>query len=434
MFKPILYLITLLLLTGCNTTNQKELFKTDIAGLEKSTIYVPARVITKSPGHHWFGYYDKLQFDPTNRFVLGMEVDFESRSPKPEDEIKIGMVDLENDDKWIELGTSKAWGWQQGCMLQFIPGSDSLIIWNDRIDGKFVSHLFNIYSKKEEILPFAIYALSPDGVYAVTTDFERIQHTRPGYGYAGVEDKGKDILAPNNAGIYLCNLQTGEKKLVITYQQMVNRPALPDENATMDRNTQINWFNHLLFNTDGSRFIFLHRWRSQHKKDVGRFTTLMYTSDLEGNDIRLVDPSSYTSHFIWRDKNHIAAWTKQPSHGNGFYVFTDGKPEETYVLSQDKMPVNGHNTYIPGKPYWILNDTYPDKNRMQHVYLYNVNTDLKIPLGDFYLSKKEYSGEWRCDTHPRSCNDGKLVCIDCPTANGGRQMVLMDISEIIPTE
>jgi len=33
------------------------------------------RAITRGPKYHWFGYYDKLQFDPTGRCVLGMEVD-----------------------------------------------------------------------------------------------------------------------------------------------------------------------------------------------------------------------------------------------------------------------------------------------------------------------------------------------------------------------
>ncbi len=238
-----------------------------IPGLEKSTLHVPARVITSEPGYHWFGYYDKLQFDPTNRFVLSMKTDFEGRSPKPDDEITIGMIDLKNNDKWIELGKSKAWGWQQGCMLQFVPGSDSLIIWNGRKDENFVSHLYNIYTGEEKILPFAIYALSPDGIHAVTTDFERIQDTRPGYGYAGIKDPNRDEMAPDNAGIYLCNLQTGQKKLIITYRQMVEMPTLNDDAANKDRATQKNWFNHLLFNPDGSRFIFLHRWKAKNKKD-----------------------------------------------------------------------------------------------------------------------------------------------------------------------
>ena len=429
MIKNLFLFSVIFFISQITTSQQIEPFQENISGLENSVIHVPARVITKGPNYHWFGYYDKLQFDPTNRFVLCMEVDFEGRSPKPEDEIKIGMIDLQNDDKWIELGTSKAWGWQQGCMLQFVPGSDSLVIWNDRKDKQFVSHLFNIYTKKQKILPFAIYALSPDGIHAVTTDFNRIQDTRPGYGYAGIEDPNKDDLAPDNAGIYVCNLQTREKRLIITYRQMVAMPALPDNDANTDRSTQKNWFNHLLFNTDGSRFIFLHRWKAKSKRDVGGFATLMYTSDLNGENINLVDPSNYTSHFIWKNKNQIAAWTVQPSNGPGFYVFTDGQPEKTTVLNQEKMPVNGHNTYLPNNKNWILNDSYPDENRFQHVYLYNTETDEKIQVGDFY-APNEYRGEWRCDTHPRTGNDGKLVCIDCPVENGGRQLILMDISKI----
>ena len=70
----------------------------------------PIRAITKGPKFHWFGYYDKLQFDPTNRYVLGMEVGFEHRSPEPDDEIRIGMIDLEDNDRWIDLGSSVSWG------------------------------------------------------------------------------------------------------------------------------------------------------------------------------------------------------------------------------------------------------------------------------------------------------------------------------------
>ena len=87
----------------------------------------PVRQITRGPKFHWFGYYDKLEFDPTGRYVLGMEVDFEHRSPTADDVIRVGMVDLEAGDRWIELGTSRSWCWQQGCMLQWLPGSNSEI-------------------------------------------------------------------------------------------------------------------------------------------------------------------------------------------------------------------------------------------------------------------------------------------------------------------
>ena len=105
---------------------------------------IPSRAITSGPRHHWFGYYDKLQFDPSARYALGMQVDFEHRAPTPEDVIRIGMVDLSDGDRWIALGESLAWGWQAGCMLQWLPRSAHEIIWNDRIDGRFVSHILNV--------------------------------------------------------------------------------------------------------------------------------------------------------------------------------------------------------------------------------------------------------------------------------------------------
>ena len=92
------------------------------------------------------------------------------------------------------------------------------------------------------------------------------------------------------------------------------------------------------------------------------------------------------------------------------------------------MTRNGHNTYLPGNE-WILNDTYPDEERMQHVYLFHVPTGKRIPIGDFNLPP-DYKGEWRCDTHPRYSPDGTKVVIDCPVGDQGRQLVLLDIREI----
>ena len=159
------------------------------------------RAITSGPGFHWFGYYDKLQFDPNCRRVLGMEVDFEGRSPRGEDLIKVGMVDLEDGDRWIELGETRSWCWQQGCMLQWRPGSETEVLWNDREDDQFVCRVLDVESGKRRTLPRAVYTLSPDGKTAVSADFRRIEHMRPGYGYAGIPDPNRDLLAPEDAGI-----------------------------------------------------------------------------------------------------------------------------------------------------------------------------------------------------------------------------------------
>lgn len=380
----------------------------------------PVRAITHGPGFHWFGYYDKLQFDPSSRRVLGMEVDFEHRSPKPDDVVKIGMVDLENNDMWTQLGQSSAWCWQQGCMLQWRPGSDNEIIWNDRQPDGFASHVLDVSSGAKRTLPHPIYTLNPNGKIAIAPDFRRIQDMRPGYGYAGLPDPHAEDLAPKDSGIFRIDLDSGRRDLIVSIADIARFGTIPGNPKDPK-----HYFNHLLFNTDGTRFIFLHRWRAKGMKSFG---TRMLTARADGSDVRIVDPYGKTSHFIWRDPGHILAWSWHPSHGDAFYLYEDATGNAE-VVGKGIMTRNGHCTYLPGNK-WILNDAYPDKERKQNVYLYNVASGNTIPLGGFY-SPPEYSGEWRCDTHPRFSPAGGSVVIDSAHGGEGRQMYLIDISGLV---
>jgi len=380
----------------------------------------PVRAVTRGPKFHWFGYYDKFQFDPTDRYALGMQVDFEHRAPRADDVIRIGMVDLQNRDRWIELGESRAWSWQQSCMLQWLPGSKSEIIWNDRQEGQFVAHILDVKSGKRRTLPSSIANVSPDGQWALTTDFARITHTRPGYGYEGVPDPNREVGAPENSGVWRVDLKTGKRRLLVSLADMDRIPYQREA-----AHEAMHWTYVLISSPDGKRFAFIHRWRSKGQRG---FSTRLFTANPDGKEIFEIDPSGYTSHFIWRDPRHILAWTRRESHGDRFYLLEDrtGKAE---VVGPDVMAVNGHCTYLPGGR-WILNDTYPDKERLQHPYLYDPSVNLKRPLGHF-LSPPEYTGEWRCDTHPRTSRNGRMVMIDSPHGGYGRQMYLIDISGII---
>ncbi len=377
------------------------------------------RVITRGSKHHWFSYYDKWEFDPSGRYVLGMEVEFEHRSPQPDDAIKIGMVDLEDGDRWIELGESRAWCWQQGCMLQWIPGSENKILWNDRERNRYVCRILDVETGKKRTIPHAIYALSPDGKTAVSTDFRRLNDVRPGYGYVGLADPDTDELTPENSGVFRVDLESGKRDLILPLAEIALLGTIPRAETGIK-----HYFNHLLFNTDGSRFIALHRWRYPE----GNRLTRMITANPDGSDVRVVDDNGLTSHFIWRDPKHILAWSEQPSYGRRFYLFEDGG-DKVEVVGRDAMTHDGHCSYFPGGE-WIVNDTYPDRNRMQHVYLYHVPSNRKVELGAFH-SPPEYTGEWRVDTHPRVSRDGRSIVIDSPHEGQGRQLHLIDISDIV---
>ncbi len=380
----------------------------------------PARQITRGPKFHWFGYYDKLEFDPSSRYVLGMEVGFEHRSPTAQDRIRIGMVDLQDRDRWIDLGSSGAWCWQQGCMLQWLPGSGSEVIYNDRDGETLVSRILDVRTGRQRTLPGPIYCISPDAKWALAPDFPRLAHERPGYGYA-FPDPYRDVAAPKESGIWRMDLGTGKRELIITLEQVSRIPYKLGEWGA----GSVHRFNHLLYSSGGKRFIFLHRRNGGANKEAG--ATRMFTAGADGGKLHVLDPYGNTSHFIWRRDTHVMAWARHPSHGDKFYVYED-LSDKVEVIGPDVMTVNGHNTYLPGWR-WVLNDTYPDKDRLQHPYLYDSVTGARRPLAHF-LSPKEYTGEWRCDTHPRSSPDGKLVSVDSPH-NGGRQMHLIDIGDMI---
>jgi hypothetical protein len=385
------------------------------------------------------------------------------------------MVDLEEGDRWIELGESRAWNWQQGCMLQWLPGSRREVIWNDRQGDRFVCHILDIRTGQQRTLPAPIYCVSPDGRWAVAPDFRRLNDCRPGYGYAGLPDPNREVLAPEDAGIWRIDLHSAEQTLIFSFADAARLASPPLEGVPQpdDWAGAKHWFNHLLFSPDGSRFIFLHRWRGE--KEGQSFSTRLFTAGLDGKDLYILDPYGQTSHFIWRDPEHVLAWAWHPSHGEKFYLYRD-RTDRVTVVAPEVMTVNGHCSYLPGGE-WILNDTYPDAERRshragarsagpgpgpqeppllrggfpakshrvppqeppllrggfparQHLYLYHVPGGQRYPLGEFY-APPEYRGEWRCDLHPRCSPDGRRVVIDSAHEGNGRQMYLMDVGEIV---
>ncbi len=399
--------------------------------------------ITSGRSQHWFGYYDKWQIDKNGRYALGGKVNLFYRSPTMKDELKVGLIDLEHGHKWKTIGLSRTWGWQQGCMMQWLPGLQQRVIWNDFVDGRYISKLYDLETGKLKTIPRPVYTLSPDGKTALSIDFDRLQFFRPGYGYPA-RSSIDYAAAPADQGIYRIDLESGESHMIISYAQIAKLDFPSD-----DLSKNFHWFNHLLVNPSGDRFIFLNRSRLKasktemaaylkahpEKRRTGfssSYITRAITASMDGSDIYPLNDSGQFSHFIWKGTNTICAWANTEDGGPAaFYEFPD-KTKEYKKIGADAMPVNGHNTYVPNTNYeWILNDTYSGKeDRKQTLYLYHVPTGKKVILGRFYEPAK-FKGEWRCDLHPRCDQQGKRVFFDSTHIGSKRQMYMIDISGVI---
>lgn len=378
----------------------------------------PIRAITRGPRFHWFGYYDKLQFDPTSRFALGVENDFEHRLNNENDSLRIGMVDLHDNDRWTDLGDTRAWSWHQTCMLQWLPGSKTDIIWNDRQDDQFVAHIMNVKTGKRRTLPSAIYALSSDAQWAVVADFRRTRYLRPETGYAGLEDPNRNVLAPADSGLWRVDLNTGRRTLLLSLAEVAAHPS-----SNIDWTGAHHYFDHLLIAPDNRRIVLLHRWNKIGEK----FKTRMLTVDPDGRNLHVLDPYGGTSHFIWHDPTHIFAWSWHPSHGEHFYMYED-RTDHVQVIAPDVLTANGHCSFLPGKR-WLLTDTAPDKNRLQRPALFDTKNNTLHVLAALY-SPPAYTGVWRCDTTPRFSPDSTKVIVDSPHGGNGRQMYVIDVSHL----
>ncbi|PHN02822.1 hypothetical protein [Flavilitoribacter nigricans] len=413
------------------------------AGASTDTAELQIQPITTGPQQHWFGYYDKQQIDTSGRYALGAEVEKFFRSPTQQDVLRVGLIDLEQGNTWREIGTSHSWGWQQGCMLQWIPGSDREVIWNDYGTDGFISKVYDIKTGETRTLPRAVYTLSPDGKFALSLDFDRLQFFRPGYGYPTKTPVTNWEKAPDQAGIYKMDLQSGASELILTYAQL----------AGLDREAgsvadYYHWFNHILVNPSGTRFIFLNRSRpvpsssdmSAYRKEnpewnqsgKGHWLTRAITANTDGSDLYALNDSGVFSHFIWKGDDTICAWAMPDGGGDaGFYEFPD-KTKNARQVGKGIMTVDGHNTYVPNTNYkWMLNDCYPQgEERLQELYLFHVPTEKKISIGKFH-EPKHFTGEWRCDLHPRCDQQGKRVFFDSTHKGDQRQIYAVDISGII---
>jgi hypothetical protein len=380
---------------------------------------LPAQAVTKGPKHHFFGYYDKSPWDKTGRYLLANEIGFVDRQPDAGDELTVGMVDLKDGEKFVPLARTVAWCWQQGTMLQWLGSApDREVVFNALTDNAPSATILDIHTGKSRTLPRPIYALSADGAQAVSLDFARLHRLRPGYGYASYTERFAGDAAPEQLGIWHMDVKTGKNDLIINLKQLSQ--FKPDDRFKGAH----HWVNHLLFNPGGTRFVFLHRWKSP---DAKSWQTRMLTAEPRGSDLRICFDDGMVSHFDWKDDSTILAWARTKKDGNHFYT-VDVLTGETKLLGVDVLTQDGHCSYSPDRK-WILNDTYPDKERMQTLMLSKLANGRRYDLNRFH-SPKQFTGPVRCDLHPRWNRDGTQVCFDgChePT----RQVYVVDVSEVV---
>ena len=350
--------------------------------------------ITPNDTHYFFGYFDKCPWNSRGEHPVH-RVGFAGRQPHFGEKAELGLI---HDGKFDKFAETNAWCWQLGSMLQFFD--DDTLIWNDVEDDHFVARLSN-----GKVLPRPIYTMTADRRYALSVNFSRLHVERPGYGYPDMPDPSADYAHPEDDGIFLMDLQTGESKLIISLARIVQEFPVRGAFEAM------NWFNHLLFSPDGKRISFIHRFRIFNPGGSGMrfYVTRMFTANRDGSDLWQLPLVYHASHYTWADPDRLIVFGNVPyQQGCQFRIFTVGK-KETEVFAMGRLPNDGHCSFSPNRKL-LLTESYPGDDHLRELLVYDAQKDARYSLGKFYAPP--IPGPTRCDLHPRWSQDGRRISFD----------------------
>jgi len=383
----------------------------------------PAKRISPMDEHFFFGYYDLQPF--SGRYHLAHKVGFTDRLNKKNDVAQIGLLNVDT-EKFECLDETYAWCFQQGAMLQWNPAApNDEIIFNSKVGQEFVGTVLNIHTGAKRYLEKPVANVSPTGKYALGINFSRLYDFRAGYGYPSLGDHFYYQNHSDKDGIHLIDMKTGKAKLIISLQQLWDMYG-----SWFGRDRKIV-VNHITFNTDGTRFLFILR----NFPDPGKaHDNLVVTANTDGSDMFVLSNWGAQSHYHWRDPEHVIFFTdgKELNCGRGWvnqYLLKD-KTYEGEMIGDGIFFTDNHMSYSPDRKL-LLNDTYPlaQFNKCQSLRVLNFEKDVNLELGRYYsmLSAHDF---WCCDLHPRWNPDGKMISFDS-THEGFRGIYMVDMEPIL---
>lgn len=396
----------------------KRIYQFSMYAISKEKFKAQGDIIRVSPNddyEYFYGYYDKSPWDKSDRYMLCLRVKQAYKSVAPKEEAEIVIIDTQDDNKVIKLAKTNSWNVQQGCMAQWLgPDYSQRIIYNDFRNGNYCSVIFNVkLNKEEKVLSLPVYDVSKDGKFALSLDFSRLHRLRKGYGYSNIEDKTINELCPDKTCIWKINIDTNEIEELLKYTDFSNF----ESNHTMiDAEHKVN---HIMISPNGKRFMVLHRWFKN-----GRKNTRLVTINCDGTEMYNLSDDVFVSHCYWKNNEEILSFLRKKEIGDHYYLMKDRTKD--YKMFWPELNTDGHCSYSSDNKF-IITDTYPNRKRLAHVFLCKESGEIKRIASVF--APFRYDNDVRCDLHPRWNHNGNKICIDS-VHEGKRQMYILPIKDI----
>lgn len=388
-------------------------------------VFSAPRAITSGPKEHLFAsYYAINSWSADGRYATVLETDVRQGLPTEKDVAVLGVVDAREDNRFVPLTETRCWNFQEAAMAHWLgTAPNDLFIFNDLADGRFVSVVYDMAKRERRVVGLPVSAVSADGKWAVSINYARLRLTRPDYGYGGNgQDARENTVWPEDDGLWLVNLESGEAKLIVSVASVRDRmPAVKDPKG-------LAYFCHTVFSRDGKKIFWLARSVENltGQKVVRKWATTAFVCNLDGSGIVRCFPDGWGgSHFNWLDGEQMVVTAQYEAKVWSHVFFTPGKQD--YVrLGRGLLDFDGHAVFAPDGQ-WMASDSYPDKLSERKLFVMRMSDQAILPLGTFAVSEIYHEQYSRCDLHPRWRPDGKMIGFNS-VHEGTRQVYVIDVT------
>jgi hypothetical protein len=342
-----------------------------------------------------------------------------------------------------KVAETTAWNFQQGSRQNWLTNGE--IIFNTICEGQERASVMTTDGVTLRILDRSVYALSPDRKTGLSSAFGRINVNTPGYGYC-VEAPSIFSHVPDDDGIWNINITSGEARLLLTYSKIAEVAKLPTGYP--------HFISHLRFNSSGDHVLF---GNSVMASDGLLYSNLMVMAK-SGDELRTI-ATEKMSHSFWLTNIEVACWARTSTlirkirqtqitknklfikllvqlrrwrgagrsklTSEGMKKFSIQAPYFRSSMAPNAIQQDGHFCAHPTMNIFV-GDTYPDKDQILHLFIYDHFRDIKINIASFpHEVSCPDNGHLRSDLHPRWNRKGDKIAVDI-SESGVRRVAIVD--------
>lgn len=412
------------------------------------TMEVDCPVVARTPtdASCFFGFHDLCPWNPWNAELAVLRVPKGlDRLPDGSDVAEVCVWDPAT-DSLRPVASTRAWNYQQGARMRWLR--DGTLLFNVLEHGEARARIIDEDGTVRNTLPMAVAVLSPDETLAVSPSFGRLARYWRAYGYAGATAPHLDDPCPDDDGLWIMDMRSGERRLFFSIATLASVGVHANAGAQ-------HFVSHPLFNREGTRIAFLHRFFSAD----GALFTRMFCCRVDGSELKLL-ASEKVSHFDWIDEDTLIVWSRFAPAGLGrlragghlnlpgvrslvhlarkahgglkaallseyYHVIPVDHPEQRRKVAAEVLHEDGHPMMHPSFNL-MVSDTYPDAAGLLHLFLYDFDRDAQVSVGHFRHGVTASDTDLKCDLHPRWDRHGERVAVDT-CEDGVRRLAIVDV-------